>query len=159
MLVLALALAVFRTIYLDAVPAAVLPHDAAAVLYDTIVAVPAPGAAHDPGAGPGRRRRGVPHRPVDHRGADPPGPPRDRPAARRRRTAGLATGPVGTWVCANKQALRIAAVALAALALVFWGQPTGKTSSVSAGLLLVALALIEFLGQPPQPTAAPTTRT
>ena len=30
-------LAVFRSIYLDAVPAAVLPHDAAAVLYDTIV--------------------------------------------------------------------------------------------------------------------------
>jgi hypothetical protein len=28
---------VFRSIYLDAVPAAVLPHDAAAVLYDTIV--------------------------------------------------------------------------------------------------------------------------
>jgi hypothetical protein len=30
-------LAVFRSIYLDAVPATVLPHDAAAVLYDTIV--------------------------------------------------------------------------------------------------------------------------
>ncbi|HYN17739.1 MAG TPA: hypothetical protein VEY96_06625, partial [Actinomycetes bacterium] len=38
MVVLALALTVFRSIYLDAVPAAVLPHDAAAVLYDTIVA-------------------------------------------------------------------------------------------------------------------------
>src|SRR5215211_1341983 len=37
MLVLALALAVFRSIYLDAVPSSVLPHDAAAVLYDTIV--------------------------------------------------------------------------------------------------------------------------
>ena len=35
---LGLVLAVFRTIYLDAVPAAVLPHDAAAVAYDTIVA-------------------------------------------------------------------------------------------------------------------------
>ena len=35
---LGLALAVFRTIYLDALPAQVLPHDAAAVLYDTIVA-------------------------------------------------------------------------------------------------------------------------
>src|SRR4029450_1939284 len=38
MLVLALSLAVFRTIYLDAVPAAVLSHDAAAVAYDTTVA-------------------------------------------------------------------------------------------------------------------------
>jgi hypothetical protein len=37
MLVLALSLAVFRTIYLDALPPQVLPHDAAAVLYDTIV--------------------------------------------------------------------------------------------------------------------------
>jgi large exoprotein involved in heme utilization and adhesion len=74
--------------------------------------------------------------------------------------AGLRTGPVGTWVDANKQLLRIAAVTLAALALVFWGQPTGKTILLLAGLLLVALALIEFLGQPPQRTVvAPTTRT
>jgi hypothetical protein len=71
----------------------------------------------------------------------------------------LRTGPVGTWVEANKQLLRIGAVILAVLALVFWGQPTGKTILVLAGLLLVALALIEFLGQPPRPTVAPTTRT
>jgi hypothetical protein len=45
---------------------------------------------------------------------------------------------VGTWVYANKQLLRIAAVTLAALALVFWGQPTGKTVALLAGLLLVA---------------------
>jgi hypothetical protein len=62
---------------------------------------------------------------------------------------------VGTWVDANKQLLRIGAVTLAALALVFWGQPTGKVILLLAGLLLVALALIEFLGQPPRPTVAP----
>ena len=74
--------------------------------------------------------------------------------------AGLRTGPVGTWVYANKKVLRIAAVTLAALALVFWGQPTGKTILVLAGLLLVALAIIEFLSQPPQPTVvAPPTQT
>jgi hypothetical protein len=73
--------------------------------------------------------------------------------------AGLRTGPVGTWVDANKQLLRIGAVTLAALALVFWGQPTGKVILLLAGLLLVALALIEFLGQPPRPTVAPTSRT
>jgi hypothetical protein len=66
---------------------------------------------------------------------------------------------VGTWVYANKQLLRIAAVTLAALALVFWGQPTGKTVALLAGLLLVALALIEFLGQPPERTAEITTQT
>ena len=74
--------------------------------------------------------------------------------------AGLRTGPVGTWVYANKKVLRIAAVALAALVLVFWGQPTGKVIILLAGLLLVALAVIEFLGRPPQRTViTPTART
>ena len=73
--------------------------------------------------------------------------------------AGLRTGPVGTWVYTNKKVLRIAAVTLAALALAFWGQPTGKTILVLAGLLLAALALIEFLGQPPERTAEITTQT
>jgi hypothetical protein len=156
-----LALAVFRTIYLDAIPAAVLPHDAAAVLYDTIVAylrlglrtilvlaLVVAGGAFATGqsatavrtrqrlaAGIGWLRGGAEH-------------------------AGWRTGPVGTWVYANKQLLRIGAVAVAALALVFWGQPTGKTVALLAVLLLVALALIEFLAQPPQRTvAAPTART
>jgi hypothetical protein len=69
--------------------------------------------------------------------------------------AGLRTGPVGAWVYANKPLLRIAAVTLAVLALVFWGQPTGKVILLLAGLLLVALALIEFLGQPPEPGPGP----
>jgi hypothetical protein len=159
---LGLSLTVFRTIYLDAVPAQVLPHDAAAVLYDTIVAylrlglrtilvlaLVVAGGAFLTGqsvtalrtrqrlaAGIGRLRGGAEH-------------------------AGWRTaGPVGTWVYANKTLLRIAAVTLAALVLVFWGQPTGKTILLLAGLLLVALALIEFLGQPPQRTVvAPPTQT
>jgi hypothetical protein len=120
MLLLGLSLAVFRTIYLDALPAQVLPHDAAAVLYDTIVAylrlglrtilvlalVIAAGAfltgqsttavrtRQRLAGGIGRLRGGAEH-------------------------AGWRTGPVGTWVHANKQLLRIAAVTLAALALVF----------------------------------------
>jgi hypothetical protein len=43
--------------------------------------------------------------------------------------------------------------------LLVWGQPTGKAILLLAGLLLIALALIKFLGQPSQPTVAPTTRT
>jgi hypothetical protein len=74
-------------------------------------------------------------------------------------SAGLRTGPVGTWVYANKRALRIGAVVLAALALVFWSQPTGKVIILLAVLLLVALALIEFLGRPPERTAEITTQT
>jgi hypothetical protein len=68
--------------------------------------------------------------------------------------AGLRTGPVGTWVHANKPALRIAAVALAALALVFWGRPTGKVVIGLTLALLVVLAIIEFLARPGDRAAA-----
>jgi hypothetical protein len=157
---LGLALAVFRTIYLDAVPAQVLPHDAAAVLYDTIVAylrlglrtilvlalVIAGGAfLTGQSATAVRTRQGLAAGIGWLRGSA--------------EHAGWRTGPVGTWVYANKQLLRIAAVTLAALALVFWGQPTGKVVALLAGLLLVALALIEFLGRPPERTAEITTQT
>jgi hypothetical protein len=160
MVVLGLSLAVFRTIYLDAVPAAVLPHDAAAVLYDTIVAYLRLGL-----------RTILVLALVVAGGALVTGPSATAVRTRQRLTAGIGrlrggaehvgwrTGPVGTWVDANKQLLRIGAVTLAVLALVFWGQPTGKVILLLAGLLLVALALIEFLGQPSRPTVAPTTRT
>ena len=160
MVLLGLSLTVFRSIYLDAVPAAVLPHDAAAVAYDTIVAYLRLGL-----------RSVLVLALVVAAGAFLSGPSTTAVGTRQRLTAaigrlrggageaGLRTGQVGTWVEANKPLLRIGAVTLAALALVFWGQPTGKTILLLAGLLLVALALIEFLGQPPQPTAAPTTRT
>jgi hypothetical protein len=151
---------VFRTIYLDAVPAQLLPHDAAAVLYDTIVAYLRLGL-----------RTILVLALVVAAGAFLTGQSTTAVRTRQRLAAGIGwlrgsaehagwrTGPVGTWVYANKQLLRIAAVTLAALALVFWGQPTGKTILVLAGLLLVALAIIEFLSQPPQPTiVAPTTQ-
>jgi len=161
MVALGLSLAVFRTLYLDAVPPAVLPHDAAAVLYDTMVAYLRLGP-----------RTILVLALVVAGGAFITGQSTTAVRTRQRLAAGIGwlrggaeragwrTGPVGTWVYANKQLLRIAAVALAALALVFWGQPTGKTILLLAGLLLVALALIEFVGQPPQPTViAPPTRT
>ena len=150
----------FRTIYLDAVPPQVLPHDAAAAAYDTIVAYLRLGL-----------RSVLVLALVVAAGALVTGPSTTAVRTRQRLTSGigrlrggaeearLRTGPVGAWVYANKQLLRIAAVTLAALAVVFWGQPTGKVILLLAGLLLVALAVIEFLGQPPQPTVAPTTRT
>jgi hypothetical protein len=150
MVVLALALTVFRSIYLDAVPAAVLPHDAAAVLYDTIVRflrlglrtvlvlglVVAAGAfLSGQSVTAVRTRQGLSNAIGWLAGG-----------AER---AGFSTGPVGTWIYANKKALRIAAVALAALALVFWGRPTGKVVLGLTLALLVVLALIEFLGRRP----------
>jgi hypothetical protein len=148
MVVLALGLAVFRSIYLDAVPASVLPHDAAAVLYDTIVRFLRLGL-----------RTILVLALVVAAGAFLTGQSATAVRARQGLTgtigwlqgsaehAGLRTGPVGIWVGANKRALRIGAVALACLALVFWGRPTGKVVlGLTLGLLIV-LAIIEFLGR------------
>jgi hypothetical protein len=154
MVVLALGLAVFRSIYLDAVPASVLPHDAAAVLYDTIIrflrlglrtvlvlALVVATAAFLSGQSVTavRTREGLSHAIGWLAGG-----------AER---AGFSTGPVGSWVYANKRVLRIGAVVLAALALVFWGRPTGKVVLGLTLALLVVLAIIEFLGRPARPVA------
>jgi hypothetical protein len=153
MVVLALGLTVFRSIYLDAVPAAVLPHDAAAVLYDTIVRflrlglrtilvlalVVAAGAfLTGPSVTAVRTREGL-----------------GNAIGWLSGRTGVSTGPVGAWVEANKKALRIGAVTLAALALVFWGRPTGKVVLGLTLALLVVLAVIEFLGRPSRPAEAP----
>jgi hypothetical protein len=158
MVMLALGLAVFRSIYLDAVPATVLPHDAAAVLYDTIVrflrlglrtilvlALVVAGGAFLTGQSvtAARTRQGLAGAIGWLQGSA--------------EHAGLRTGPVGTWVGANKRALRITAVAAASLALVFWGRPTGKVILGLTLALLIALAIIEFLGRPgPRDEAAST---
>ena len=154
MVVLAAGLAVFRSVYLDAVPATVLPHDAAAVLYDTIVrflrlglrtvlvlALVVAGGAFLSGSSVTavRTRQGLTQAIGWLAGS-----------AER---AGLRTGPVGGWVAANKRLLRIAAVSLAGLVLVFWGRPTGKVVLGLTLVLLVVLALIEFLARPTHATA------
>jgi hypothetical protein len=162
MVVLALGLAVFRSIYLDAVPASVLPHDAAAVLYDTIVRflrlglrtilvlalVVAAGAfLTGQSVTAVRTREGLTRAIASLQGSA--------------EQAGLRTGPVGTWVYEHKRALRIGAVILAALVLVFWGRPTGKVVLGLTLSLLVVLAIIEFLGRSPgrQPGEVSTRQT
>jgi hypothetical protein len=158
MLALGLGLAVFRSIYLNGVPAEVLPHDAAAVLYDTIVRflrtglrtilvlglVVAAGAfLTGQSVTAVRSRHSLAHAIGWLRGGA--------------EQAGLRTGPVGTWVGAHKRALRIGAVVLAALALVFWSRPTGKVVIGLTLALLVALAIIEFLARPPERAAEVST--
>jgi hypothetical protein len=153
MIVLALGLAIFRSVYLNALPANV-SHDAAAVAYDTLVRylrlglravlvlalVIALGAfLTGPSVTAVRTRDGLVRGIGWLRGSA--------------EAAGLRTGPVGTWVYAHKQVLRIGAVAVAGLALVFWGQPTGKVIILLAVLLLIVLGLIELLGRPPEATA------
>jgi hypothetical protein len=134
MVVLALGLLVFRSIYLNGVPADVLPQDAAAVLYDTIVrflrvglrAVLVLGLVVAAGAfltGPSdtavRTRQGLAHAVGWLQGSA--------------EGAGLRTGPVGGWVYDHRRVLRIGAVVLASLALVFWASPPARSSSAWPG--------------------------
>jgi hypothetical protein len=60
---------------------------------------------------------------------------------------------VGTWVFAHKRLLRVLVVVAAALALTFWTQPTAGVVLLLAALALLCLAIVEFLGRPPGPTA------
>src|ERR1019366_4317477 len=107
-------------------------------------------APHSPGSGPGRRRRRVPGRADGDRGPDPGGFAHGLGQVRRGgEHAGLRTGPVGTWTYAHRRALRISAVALAALVFVFRGLPTAVVVIAIAVLLVVVLGLIELIGSKP----------
>ena len=63
------------------------------------------------------------------------------------------TGLVGRWVEASKRVLRITAVAMAALALGFWGRPSGQV------VLGLTLAIIEFPARPAPRSDAVSTPT
>ena len=125
MLFLGIGLTIVRSIYLNSVPTSVLPSDAAAVLFDTlvrflrqglrvvgVVALVIAAAAFfiGPSAAAVRSRRAV------RSGID-----WVRTLGER---AGLRTGPVGEWTGAHKTILRVGAVALVGIIFVFWGQPT-----------------------------------
>jgi len=156
MLVLAIGLAIARTIYLNSVPPAVLPSDAASVIYDTFVRfikialrtlllVGLVVAAAAFLSGPSVTA-------VRTRGAFKSGFTWIRTFGERR---GVSAGPAGEWTYAHRQLLRICAVGLFALIFVFWGHPTAAVVILLVVLLLVVLALIELIGRPPAP-AAPT---
>jgi hypothetical protein len=61
---------------------------------------------------------------------------------------GVSAGPVGQWTYQHRRILRIAAVALVGVILVFWGQPTVVLVIVLVIVLLVLLGLIEVIGRP-----------
>jgi hypothetical protein len=151
MLVLGAGLLIFRSIYLNSVPSSVLPGDAAAALFDTLVrfirealrALLVVGLVVAIAAfftGPSATA-------VKTRGALTSGIARLRGRGER---AGWSTGPVGEWTYAHRMPLRISAVALIALIFVFWGHPTALVVIVLAVVLLVILGLIELIGRPPR---------
>lgn len=149
MLVLGVALAIGRTIYLNKLPVTVSA-DAAAAAFDTIVrfirqglrvllvlglVVAIAGFFTGPSVTAVRTRGAFTSAFAALRGTG--------------ERAGISTGPVGTWVYRHRTALRITAVAVAALVLVFWGIPTGLTVLVIALALVLVLGIIELIGRPP----------
>jgi hypothetical protein len=159
MLVLAAGLLIFRSIYLSSIPNSV-PADAAAVLFDTFVRFIKDGLRLLLVIGlvvaAGAFLTGPSVTAVRTRGAFTSGFGWLRHSAEH---LGVRTGPVGTWTYAHRRALRIAAVALAALVFVFWGEPSAAAVIVIVVVLLVVLALIELIGarppSPPEPPAPP----
>jgi hypothetical protein len=154
MLVLGLGIALFRTIYLNELPLGVLTRDAAAAFYDTLVrflrlglrtvlvfglVIALAGFLTGRSITAVRARAGLRNGIGWLRGGA--------------EQAGFRTGPVGAWVYTYKRVLWIAVIAIAALVLVFWDQPTGRVIiGITLGVL-VALVIIEFLGRPPSPAA------
>jgi hypothetical protein len=149
MLVPAAGLFIFRGIYLNSVPSSKLPADAAAALFDTLVGFIKEGLRTVLVLGlvvaAGAFLTGPSVTAVRTRGAFAHGLGRIRQGEH----AGVRTGPAGAWTYAHRKALRISAVALAALVFVFWGQPSAAVVIVIAVLLLVVLGLIELIGSRP----------
>jgi uncharacterized membrane protein YozB (DUF420 family) len=70
--------------------------------------------------------------------------------------AGWDTGRFGAWVFAHRRALQITTLVLGGLVLMFWTQPTAWVVVWTALVVVLALALVEFLGTPPLPPATVT---
>jgi hypothetical protein len=150
MLVLGAALLIARGIYLNSVPNSVFPSDAAAAAYDTLVrfiktalrallvlglVVATAAFFSGPSVTAVRTRAGFVK-----------GFNWIRSTGERR---GVSTGPFGRWVYTYRTALRICAVALAAVIFVFQGRPTAASVIVLVIILLLVLGLIELIGRPP----------
>ena len=159
MLVLGIALDIARVIYLNSVPKNVLPSDAAAALYDTLIrfirealrALLVVGLVIAIGAfltGPSvtavRTRKAVTS------GVDW--------LRKRGEQAGVRTGPVGEWTAAHKNLLRIGAIALIALIFVLLGPPNVGEVITLVVVLLVLLGLIELIGGRREPPRTVTQR-
>jgi hypothetical protein len=150
MLLLGATLNIFRPVYLDAIDPAVLPTDAAAVIYDQLVSfirlslravlvvflAVAFGAWLAGPSGASTRR------------ALSAGVGWLRGGAER---AGLDTGPVGAFVYRWKTPLRAVVIAVAALVYVLQDHPTGGSALAVLVVTAVLLLIVEFLARPPGP--------
>ncbi len=59
--------------------------------------------------------------------------------------AGVEPAPVAAWVASHRNELRFAIVGLAVIALLLWGQPTGRVVLLLTLLTVLALAVVSLL--------------
>jgi hypothetical protein len=152
MILLGAALNAARFAYLDAIPTSVLPQDAAAAVYDTLVhfirlnlravlvlflAIAAIAWVSGPAPAPVAVRRGT-TRTLDvvRHGSD---------------RAGLRTGPVGTAAYTYRTPLRVTVLGIALLVYVLAAHPTGAFTLVVLVVACLVLLLIELVARPPAP--------
>ncbi len=161
MVLLGVALNVFRPVYLDAVPSDQVPRDAAAAVYDTLVgsvrtslrAVLVVALAVAAGAWlAGSSASALTVRRFIARGA----------AAARGGAGhvGLDTGPVGAFCFRYKATLRGLVIGVAVLVYVLASHPTAGWTLGVVIVVAVLLALLELLARPPEETrpAGPATQ-
>jgi hypothetical protein len=150
MVVLGVALTLTRMWYVETTPADILSAEAAGGVFDTLVrflrtslralAVAALVAALAAFlAGPSRAA--VKTRATFERGMGS--------ARGGVEQAGWDTGRFGAWVFAHRRALQVTTLILGGLVIMFWTQPTAWVVVWTALAVVLALALIEFLGTPP----------
>ena len=150
MILLGIALNGARVAYLGAVPTDVLPQDAAAAVYDTLVhfirlnlravlvlflAIAAIAWVSGPAPAPVAVRRGT-TRALDvvRHGSD---------------RAGLRTGPVGTAAYTYRTPLRMTVLGIALLVYVLAAHPTGAFTLVVLVVAGLVLLLLELVARPP----------
>ncbi|GAA0636121.1 hypothetical protein GCM10009535_10360 [Streptomyces thermocarboxydovorans] len=146
MVLLLVALAVVRRVYLDSVPPSELPADAAAAIYDTFVrflrdstrtllVVSVITALLAYLYGPGRPARAV--RKAADRGTTA--------AGRGLRRAGVDTGSAGRWLTDHRAWTTGAVIAAAALTLVLWNYPTVGAVALVLGIAVAVVIVLAVL--------------
>ncbi len=153
MVVLGAGLQIARGIYLNSVPQNVLPSDAAATLFDTLVRFIKDGLRlllvigllvaigaflTGPSAAAVRTRAWLASASDKLRRAGA--------------VSGLRAGPAGRWTYEHRTALRVGTIAVAGLIFVFW--PSAVSAIVLAVVLLLVLGFVGLVGRPPAAPAA-----
>jgi hypothetical protein len=149
MVVVGAGLAIFRTAYVESTPAGILTPDAAGSVFDALVrflrtglravavlglVVALAAFVAGPSTAAMRTRSFLKGKFGSLRGSA--------------ESAGWNPGRAGTWAYAHKRGLQVGVLAAAGLALMFWTRPTVATVVLVALLVLLALAVVEFVAQP-----------